>query len=1534
MADLFADVDQSAGPFANVVLPTSDEAPPNALVRFRRAQVVAAANVDQTNPTPVAQQFDELQQTYLKTSELYGDTQDDVAVAERRRQRQINAQLKLSEQIPNADPQLQLDAVGAAQAAVSRDIEQDRKHALEQEAVDNILDLAASGNRTQAEALIGLMEQGDSLDRMRDFASKQMILQREIDRASLELSDEPWFSHVANFVLSALPLNSSMGQVGNVELEKGMRSWLDGITDNIWSGGRRRVEAANLWQMPIEQFTDYVRKDLLPNIHGNATLFGYTDKSEELNLLTGLLKSPEILENNVYNSLDNFGMIGFAEVAGATKFATNLPRMLSGLGARREASGALAQAAARFAAEGTEEAVQRSGMAAVNDVADALTPTIARADGGDMVVPLQAAANVGLENGLRIADGLERVIQTGRFADDAERQAAIDALVSQSTEIFGANRIVDVRQGSTVLADNSSVNTVEFVLGKNVEEGWSSQAHADRYKNGLGFADAKVFQGEGNQWFVSISRNVPETGFYTNTLNVKTNNVLSRFLLGARQRSDEFLANRAQVSENTRNKVVNDHVRQLFKDIRIDPASTDRVSQLWALGDSQKKWFDLDEANIWYQRGFGRDISPREWKAYQGLKDINDFEYAMRNDIRYKELAIQGYETVSFDAGGKYFDQLSGVVDDGFNRPIRGRAYNRSTGGYSSSLSADEIQRLKDEGYVMVHLSDVQELPNGRELSSIIMRRDELNRSALSRNQLPYRSGGHRIYKEKNFVKQAVRTIDEDGNEIWKSPKTYMVGTKAEADEWAKSMEAARRIAISSNPDLKAIDDIFAGRPGFPTAEDFMSDKYNKDYPFQSMFDRDLPSEYDNLDRAFFQGDPDEEGITSYLRTHGRLYYSQKGDEALVDWQGAQAPTLNAYESVNRAFMNIANLSSFNDYKLTSVERWLKKFDNYIDSSSVPANASGIQRFLDGKASKGSVRDNVRQAMEDQRDIIKRNLGWKTEMDSRFEEMSRRFSEFVMGSDPTSLRHGASRAAFNWFEDKNPIQSLRGMAFDLKLGMFNPVQLFLQAGTFLAITAIDPVNAGKSVITNPLLRRYLMRGAGDETLNAYIKAGYHKAAGFSSPEEFQTFMRAAKSSGFFSINESHSLVNAMGPNTVNLVGNKVQDIRQMGRFFFNEGETINRMSAYRVAWDRTLKKYGGPEGIDTQGPGAEGFLNEVFGEAEKFAFSMSRPSQASWQQGITSIPTQFFAYQARMMEMMFGGQLSKAERARLIMTQALLYGASGVPLAGVMSDLLKAKTGEAPDINTPLGIIDRGFMDWAINATTGADVLAGQRLGTGRFLGDTVGDLFGFSKYGETNTMDVLGGATYSITEDVLKSIAPFLKYVTAESGGNTGMPLTERALKELAMNISSVSNVMKAHLIFNYGLYTTSKGRIMADDVPQANAFAQLLLGAAPAESDQISAMMSYQKNKTKITEEATRVIEQYRTEIVTYPERADELSVEINAFVGMLDPIVRRDALSRARNPEASLLDSLDERMAKEMAERDMIKQLEGSANSGQSN
>jgi hypothetical protein len=179
---------------------------------------------------------------------------------------------------------------------------------------------------------------------------------------------------------------------------------------------------------------------------------------------------------------------------------------------------------------------------------------------------------------------------------------------------------------------------------------------------------------------------------------------------------------------------------------------------------------------------------------------------------------------------------------------------------------------------------------------------------------------------------------------------------------------------------------------------------------------------------------------------------------------------------------------------------------------------------------------------------------------------------------------------------------------------------------------------------------------------------------------------------------------------------------------------------------------------------------------------MSQTSAAAWQKGLLSIPTQFWAYNWRMMEGLVGKQFTPNQKIRLLMSQLFMAGSAGFPAAGLITDYINNKTGQAPRLsahpNDPRGeptpgeeawaTVQRGMVDELVHLTTGADVQVGQRLGTGDFFQQTAEKLMGYSEYGEKTTpADMLGGATYSIFGEAIGSgLALVQHWAAAETGG------------------------------------------------------------------------------------------------------------------------------------------------------------------------
>jgi hypothetical protein len=153
-------------------------------------------------------------------------------------------------------------------------------------------------------------------------------------------------------------------------------------------------------------------------------------------------------------------------------------------------------------------------------------------------------------------------------------------------------------------------------------------------------------------------------------------------------------------------------------------------------------------------------------------------------------------------------------------------------------------------------------------------------------------------------------------------------------------------------------------------------------------------------------------------------------------------------------------------------------------------------------------------------------------------------------------------------------------------------------------------------------------------------------SGFSSEQEFKDYMKFLDKSGIFAFGDSHLLVNSSHPAAAYSFLSKQDAVRTAGRFFFNRAEDANRLVAARIAYDEAVKQFGTADFNNFE-------FNEFFrARTENYSFNMSQTSAAAWQKGLLSIPTQFWAYNWRMMEALVGKQFTNAQKARLLMLKS------------------------------------------------------------------------------------------------------------------------------------------------------------------------------------------------------------------------------------------------------------------------------------------
>lgn len=1031
------------------------------------------------------------------------------------------------------------------------------------------------------------------------------------------------------------------------------------------------------------------------------------------------------------------------------------------------------------------------------------------------------------------------------------------------------------------------------------------------------------------QWFIKSRVNVREEGFMTAPLNTPENNFFSGLRSDARRmdRSAQAKAVSAGLSAGQLQRAINREIKNVLRGLsRAEKRSLDEVIRK---GQNESKWYNTREFNVLYERAHGEAPSPKVERAYNAYKLFNDVEYLERNDELYKSLVVRGHESVEFTVAGRMKFNGTAVVDANPRLKPAERIFNVSDGVHYSTenhLSSEQFRRLIDDGYMLVKAREPFTFPDGVVVRNFLVKRGDISRRPLEKMQLGYKAGGHRAYTGKYFAKQATEGVQPDtGQRFLKNPNVFRTGNNPNRlRDWAAAMNRAIDDYNAGILDPSHYDDnVFATLDdlSFPSGEEFLEavekgaiDRKNH---IEIVGDREMPAAYSTAreDVARFV-DEEESATTGYYRTTGRLYDSRRG-EHLLDESGEFAETVDPWETMNKAMANISRMTSFSNYKMSTIERFSKTYGPHLALRDL--DNTSPQALISAEVKQGTPPSLYRRIRAEQ-EGIKRILSHETEWERGTRMASREMAEWVLGDARGGWRETAHDFVY-WLKRNDPVRFLRALAFDVKLGLFNVSQFLLQSATIAASVSIHPTHGLAGMRSMVPTFAYTMSQGAENVLDVLAKRSW-KAAGFESEREFKDFHRFLNRTGFMNVGNTQLMINDFGPNRVFGAAGAIDAVREKGRSLFYGAEQLNRAVASRMAYE-LLKEQGVEFGTAT-------FRERFIGIADDLTLNMTAESAAAFQHGLLSIPTQFWAYNVRMMDAMFGGNFTKAQRARLITSQFMLAGAGGVPVVDALADYLKRtyppeidpETGEIENrIEGLMGLLDRGVIDKALYEVFGADVRFGERVGTGAFLTNTIKDIFGMGEYGEKSPIEALGGATFSISTSIGETIGNVAKYAYAETGGNGNYEITRESLLKMAMNVSSISNTVKGLLAYNYGIYKSNSGNLQATDLPQADAF-WVALGLRPQELDELSSIKNYLDNKEDSIKEAANQVRLWRTEAFRSPDKFNENMEKVNTFMALLPADVRQDVLRRTnRITDDSFYDYVTEKYNEEKMKEELL-------------
>jgi hypothetical protein len=260
---------------------------------------------------------------------------------------------------------------------------------------------------------------------------------------------------------------------------------------------------------------------------------------------------------------------------------------------------------------------------------------------------------------------------------------------------------------------------------------------------------------------------------------------------------------------------------------------------------------------------------------------------------------------------------------------------------------------------------------------------------------------------------------------------------------------------------------------------------------------------------------------------------------------------------------------------------------------------------------------------------------------------------------------------------------------------------------------------------------------------------------------------------------------------------------------------------------------------------------------------MTGASSSPWQR----MPfAQFLTYSWRVSEQIASGWigggkkiLSNAEKRRLALTHAGIFGVAGIPAGGAIYDYFYHKYGmEIPEEWYTL--IRYGVLDATLSPLLGTDTAMSNRLAWGTGITDTIRNL------ASANFMEALTGPVGSVGSDLITNLTNLYASVKM---GSSEMVLAD--LNNLARQVKSYDmahNVYWATVLGNY--YSRSGAGIVDDDVDAHERMALAL--NIPLQDyverntlDRLAYMDSQEEKKT------ARRIEQMYTNALAYYEQAE---------------------------------------------------------------
>lgn len=961
-------------------------------------------------------------------------------------------------------------------------------------------------------------------------------------------------------------------------------------------------------------------------------------------------------------------------------------------------------------------------------------------------------------------------------------------------------------------------------------------------------------------------------------------------------------------------------ISELLRGINKGISTTDKLKWNNAVefGIENKRWLTPEE----FKHQFGQGATRKHWEAYEKFRMVNDMDYFAYNIATYKRKLADNLST--YKVGMPDGVKLDVDAVEATKQEVSGRnilVHDEVSGGKNQSYildgsSTDELDKLSETHMLIKLDNDASEL-----LSSTLelaptryaFVKKDVTKAPLRSTFINYASGGRRLYDSPYYIKSANISNLADGKTVRQRDTTlFAASSRRQAEAFVHElMESLQDGMLVKNgrlhTDIAASN--LANRPmllkaGFASVDDIMDFAAKKnllkdnldDFPvIQAVRDRGIV----DLKSKGFETDLTDD---VHYASIGGSKNSYRQVETISHLDGSKARVLDPVAAIAKNLDNTVQMQGYDAFKRRAVDHFQSKYNQWIS----PEDQHDLTAILQMDELKGAP-DHINRQFRVNKRFVEDMITHKGELERRaeaalesaidwaldgkrgdvFDKLGTKLSETMhskfgigLGSKVDVRKRGAD------FAKKSPISEIKGMIFNMKLGMFNPASFVIQAIHGAHIAGIAGATGWKGATLATLLQRSLYMS--DEALAEIAKNG--KKLGFKDGADFVEAVKEFRNIGLRNIGKSTAYID--GVSGIQMGNGTLDAVKRHSTFFFDSGERYSRSAAYMTARLKWLANEGNANNPKKLAATSYEGRRYITDETHRLMFGMTRADVQFGQRGLAGMPLQFSSYPMRATAALLGREFTKAEKMRMLLTYGVMYGAAGIPLVPYATDYIKSKYGDKFGDETTHKLMSNGLIDSFFHSALDADTNFAGRAGIGTWAKDFI------THIKEAGFIELITGPAGQTGSNFIDTFHDSFSYYK-EMGVSAPVNIIQSGLVTLQSQISTASNLTKTlHAFGTEQLISVKTGKAY-DDITKTEA-ALMFAGIPPqsyADMTRIFYDNKLRKNAVKENKEILQRMIKDRSEAMINGDKEGVLRYDsaINTFsknlrsVGLIDQVQR---------------------------------------------